>query len=76
MSKPGFVIFYTANGEAATILSVTDGRGEGERARLVLADDRGISEVPLSEHDLRWLVSELLERVPVEGREPTKEPVA
>ena len=63
MPKPGFCLFHDEDGRAAAILSVTDGR-EGSRAIIVMADAGGVTEIPLSENDLRWLVSELLERVP------------
>ena len=63
MADPGFCIFYNTDGAASAILSVTDGR-EGARAVIVLADAGGVSEIPLSERDLRWLIQELFERVP------------
>ena len=72
MPDPGFCIFYDTNGAASAILSVTDGR-EGARAVIVLADAGGVSEIPLSERDLRWLVSELLERAPDETAPPSGE---
>lgn len=72
MSKPGFALFYDTAGNATAILSVTDGpKGAdgpgGARAHLVLADIGGVSELPLSEHDLRWLITELQERLPSEA---------
>lgn len=65
MPKPGFCIFYSTEGAASAIVSVTDGR-EGACAIVVLADGGGVSEIPLSEHDLRWMIAELQERLPTE----------
>jgi hypothetical protein len=63
VAEPGFCIFYSTGGAASAIVSVTDGR-EGALAIVVLADAGGVSEIPLSESDLRWLIAELQERLP------------
>lgn len=68
MSKPGFAVFRDETGAAAAMLAVTDGVGPA-RAQLVLSDASGISELPLSAYDLRWLINELTERLPPAGTE-------
>ena len=66
MPKPGFCIFHDETGRSAAIMSVTDGR-EGSCAVVVLADAGGVTEIPFSESDLRWLIAELQERLPKGG---------
>lgn len=63
MSKPGFMLLHDDAGRAAVIVSITDGQKPIECVRLVIADDHGITEIPLSGRDLAWLISELQERL-------------